>query len=77
MIIFGILIGYLIGSIPTAYIFGKIYTGIDIRKYGSGNVGATNVSRVLGKRAGIIVLLIDNLAPSNHSLTSSRVSILV
>ncbi len=52
---------YLIGSIPTAYIYGKLYKGIDIRQYGSGNVGATNVFRVLGKIPGIIVLLLDVL----------------
>ncbi|MGE0268372.1 MAG: glycerol-3-phosphate 1-O-acyltransferase PlsY [Candidatus Omnitrophota bacterium] len=55
----GIIISYLIGSIPTAYIFGKLLKGIDIRQHGSGNVGATNVFRVLGKMPGIIVLLLD------------------
>lgn len=59
MILLGILISYFLGSIPTAYIFGKFYKGIDIREYGSGNVGATNVFRVLGKWPGMIVLLID------------------
>ncbi len=54
-----IFVAYLVGSIPTAYIFGRIYKGIDIRKHGSGNVGATNVFRVLGKWPGIIVLIID------------------
>ncbi len=61
MILLGILISYLLGSMPTAYIFGKFYKGIDIREYGSGNVGATNVFRVLGKWPGMIVLLIDIL----------------
>ncbi len=61
MIILGILISYLLGSIPTAYIFGKLYRGIDIREYGSGNVGATNVFRVLGKGPGSIVLFMDVL----------------
>ncbi|HQP11009.1 MAG TPA: glycerol-3-phosphate acyltransferase, partial [Candidatus Omnitrophota bacterium] len=58
MIIIGLILGYLIGAIPTAYIFGRIYKGIDIRRHGSGNVGATNVFRVLGKGPGIIVLLL-------------------
>jgi glycerol-3-phosphate acyltransferase PlsY len=49
----------LIGSIPTAYLFGKILKGIDIRQHGSGNVGATNALRVLGKVPGIVCLLID------------------
>lgn len=50
---------YLLGSIPTAYLFGRILKGIDIRKVGSGNVGATNALRALGKGAGITVLLLD------------------
>lgn len=60
-IILGILISYFIGSIPTAYIFGRVLKGIDIRKFGSGNVGATNALRVLGKRPGIMVLVLDIL----------------
>ena len=56
-----IIAAYLIGSIPTAYIFGKTLKGIDIRKYGSGNVGATNVFRTVGKVPGIIVLVLDYL----------------
>ncbi len=55
----GIIISYLIGSIPTAFIFGKLLKGIDIRNFGSGNVGATNALRVLGKRAGVLVLFLD------------------
>jgi glycerol-3-phosphate acyltransferase PlsY len=60
-IILGILVSYLIGSIPTAYIFGRALKRIDIRKFGSGNVGATNALRVLGKPAGIVVLVLDIL----------------
>ncbi|TBR15174.1 glycerol-3-phosphate 1-O-acyltransferase [bacterium] len=60
-IILAITASYLIGSIPTAYIFGRVLKGIDIRKLGSGNVGATNAMRVLGKWPGIIVLIIDIL----------------
>ncbi|MDD5476924.1 MAG: glycerol-3-phosphate 1-O-acyltransferase PlsY [Candidatus Omnitrophica bacterium] len=56
-----LLLSYLLGSIPTAYLFGKALKGIDIRKVGSGNVGATNALRVLGKRAGITVLFLDIL----------------
>lgn len=52
-------LSYLIGSIPTAYIFGKLMKGIDIRAHGSGNVGATNAFRVLGKRVGSAVLVLD------------------
>src|SRR3989338_8257467 len=53
-----LLLAYLVGSIPTAYLAGKC-RGIDIRQHGSGNVGATNVFRVLGKRWGAFVLSID------------------
>ncbi|MEI7584394.1 glycerol-3-phosphate 1-O-acyltransferase PlsY [Runella sp.] len=52
---------YLLGSIPSAIWYGEAYFGIDVRKFGSGNSGATNTFRVLGKRAGTIVLLIDVL----------------
>ena len=55
----GVLLSYLIGSFPTAYILGKATKGIDIRQLGSGNMGATNVFRVLGKGPGIIVLVLD------------------
>lgn len=53
-----ILFSYLIGSIPTAYLIGKA-NGIDIRKHGSGNVGATNVFRTMGKRWGTFALILD------------------
>jgi glycerol-3-phosphate acyltransferase PlsY len=54
------LIGYLLGSIPTAYIFVKVFNGIDIRKAGSGNVGALNAYEVSGSPLiGLSVLLID------------------
>ncbi|MFC1570330.1 glycerol-3-phosphate 1-O-acyltransferase PlsY [Candidatus Omnitrophota bacterium] len=56
-----LLTAYLIGSIPTGYIFGKVLKGIDVRKHGSGNVGATNVFRSVGKTAGIVVLVLDFL----------------
>ena len=59
VLIIGIVFSYLIGSIPTAYIFGKALKNIDIRQHGSGNVGATNVFRVMGKGAGTLVLLLD------------------
>lgn len=55
-----LLIGYAFGCFQTAYIYGRLH-GIDIRNYGSGNAGTTNSLRVLGKKAGIIVLLCDML----------------
>lgn len=51
---------YLLGSIPSAYLVGKM-KGIDIRQEGSGNIGATNAFRVMGKGAGILVLILDAL----------------
>ena len=54
-----LLIAYLIGAIPTSVIAGKLLQGIDIRKEGSGNAGATNVWRILGWKAGVTVLAID------------------
>jgi glycerol-3-phosphate acyltransferase PlsY len=53
------LIAYLLGSIPSAVWIGQKYYGIDVRTEGSKNAGATNTFRVLGKKAGIIVLLMD------------------
>lgn len=64
MIILGfivLLVAYLMGSIPTAVWIGKAFYGIDVREQGSGNAGATNTFRVLGKAAGIPVLFIDAL----------------
>jgi len=56
-----IIVAYLIGSIPTALLVSKRYFGIDIRDYGSGNMGATNTFRVLGSRYGTMVMVIDIL----------------
>lgn len=58
--VFGI-IAYLLGSIPTAVWVGKTYYGVDVREHGSKNAGATNTFRVLGKKPGTVVLLIDVL----------------
>ncbi len=57
----GLVISYLIGSIPTGYLFGRFLKGIDIRSFGSGNMGTTNAFRILGKWPGALVLLIDIL----------------
>ena len=60
-IIFWGIIAYVIGSIPSSIWIGKSYFGKDVRDFGSGNAGASNTFRVLGKQAGIIVLLLDIL----------------
>ena len=52
---------YLFGSIPSAVWIGQAFYGIDVREYGSGNAGATNTFRVLGKKAGISVMVLDIL----------------
>ncbi len=54
-------ISYLAGSVPFGYIVGRVILKRDIRKFGSGNIGATNVARVLGKSWGVFVLLLDAL----------------
>jgi len=56
-----IIIAYLIGSIPTALIISKKFFGVDIRDYGSGNMGATNTFRVLGSKYGTVVMILDIL----------------
>ncbi|KAB7708225.1 glycerol-3-phosphate 1-O-acyltransferase PlsY [Bacillus aerolatus] len=61
IIAFIILLAYLIGSIPSGLIVGKVFFGIDIREHGSGNLGATNSFRTLGVKAGIVVTLADIL----------------
>jgi glycerol-3-phosphate acyltransferase PlsY len=59
--IFLVLIAYLLGSIPSAVLVSKHFFGIDIREHGSGNAGATNTFRVLGKNAGVLVMIADIL----------------
>ncbi|RDW19581.1 glycerol-3-phosphate acyltransferase [Oceanobacillus arenosus] len=56
-----IIVAYLLGSIPSALVVGKVGYKIDVREHGSGNLGATNAFRVLGVKAGIIVTLADIL----------------
>jgi len=55
----GLVIAYLAGSIPFAYLAGRLVKGIDLRTVGSGNLGATNVFRTLGAPAGVSVMLLD------------------
>lgn len=59
-ILFAIAAAYVMGSIPTSYLMGR-FKGIDVRKKGSGNVGATNVLRTVGKLPALIVLIVDIL----------------
>ena len=57
----GLAIAYLLGSLPTGFLAGKLLRGIDIREHGSRSVGATNVLRTLGKWPALVVLLVDIL----------------
>lgn len=59
MAVVSIVVAYLLGSISFSYLFGRMLKGIDIRQHGSGNAGATNTLRVLGKGPAISVLLLD------------------
>src|SRR3982075_2442190 len=58
--IVGVVLSYLAGSIPSAYLAGK-FRGVELRQHGSGNLGATNVVRVLGAKIGAVVFLADLL----------------
>lgn len=60
-IIFIIILAYLLGSIPSGLIIGKLFYKIDIREHGSGNLGGTNTFRTLGKKAGLAVTAMDIL----------------
>jgi glycerol-3-phosphate acyltransferase PlsY len=64
-------VAYLLGSIPSAVWYGQAFFGLDIRNYGSGNAGATNTFRVLGKRAGTVVMLLDVLKGYTAAILST------
>jgi glycerol-3-phosphate acyltransferase PlsY len=71
-IIFLIVVGYLLGSIPSGLIAGKLISGVDIREHGSGNLGGTNAFRVLGVKGGLIVTsadIIKGIIPAYIGLT--------
>ena len=55
------ILGYLIGSVPFAYVIGKVFYQTDVRDHGSGNLGGSNTGRVLGKKAGVTVMALDLL----------------
>src|SRR5262245_43394874 len=56
-----VILSYLVGSIPTSLIFSRLRKGIDIREHGSGNAGGTNVIRIFGWKAGVVVIALDIL----------------
>ncbi len=67
-----LLISYLLGSIPSAVCVGRWFHGIDVREHGSGNAGATNTFRVLGKKSGMVVLLVDVLKGALSSVIATQ-----
>jgi glycerol-3-phosphate acyltransferase PlsY len=67
-------IAYLLGSIPFGLILAKLFGGTDVRKEGSGNIGATNVARVAGPLAGILTLLLDAAKGAAAVLVAGRYS---
>lgn len=58
--VFAAFLGYLLGSVPTGYLFGRL-RGVDVRRYGSGATGATNVARTLGLGLGLVTVILDAL----------------
>ena len=65
---------YLVGAIPFGFLIGKLHKGIDIRKHGSGNIGATNVTRVLGKGWGRLCFFLDFLKGAVPVIAASMLS---
>ena len=59
MFVISVMIGYLIGSFPTSFIMARALKGVDIRQVGSGNAGATNVLRSVGRLPALITLIVD------------------
>jgi glycerol-3-phosphate acyltransferase PlsY len=68
------LTGYVLGSIPFGLIFAKALGGKDVREHGSGNIGATNVSRVVGPVAGILTLFMDTAKGAAAVWLAARLS---
>ena len=68
------ILSYLIGSIPFGFLVAYFVKGIDIRKFGSGNIGATNVFRVVGKKWGIGVFILDFLSTGGVKAFSIKIA---
>lgn len=71
MVLLWLIAGYLLGSVPTGYIVTKRLKGVDIRMTGSGNIGATNAGRVLGKKWAVLIAAFDMLKGGIIVLTAS------
>jgi acyl phosphate:glycerol-3-phosphate acyltransferase len=70
-----LIIGYLLGSLPTAYLAGRWKKGVDIRQVGGGNMGALNATRELGQTAGLIVLLVDTAKGAGAILVAGALGV--
>ena len=68
------LIGYLIGSVPFAYVIGKAFYHTDVRQHGSGNLGGSNTGRVLGRKAGLAVMTLDLLKATLSVFLATKIS---
>ena len=73
LFVIGIVVAYFVGNISPAIILGKIY-GVDVRSEGSGNAGTTNVLRTVGKKAGVITLIVDILKGFLVSLAATMLT---
>ena len=73
-LLFVSLIGYLIGSVPFAYVIGKAFYHTDVRQHGSGNLGGSNTGRVLGKKAGLAVMTLDLLKATLAVYLATKIS---
>lgn len=69
-----VIIGYLIGSVPFAYVIGKVFYRTDVREHGSGNLGGSNTGRVLGKKAGVSVMALDLLKVTLSVFLAMKIS---
>lgn len=76
-IIGGLLIGFALGSIPSGYVLVRLKTGEDVRQTGSGNIGATNVSRALGVGGGVITLFLDAVKGAAGTFVAAYVGVAV
>jgi len=73
LIVLMLVYAYLVGSIPTAYLAARWVKGVDIRRYGSGNVGASNITRHVGRRYAVLVGLFDGLVKGTATVGLARV----
>lgn len=69
-----LILGYLVGAVPFAFVIGKVFYRTDVRHHGSGNLGGSNTGRVLGKKAGVAVMTLDILKVTFVVFLATRIS---